>query len=265
MPDSRPIIIIKKKGGHGGHHGGAWKVAYADFVTAMMALFIVLWLLNTSKPVKEAVAGYFKDPAGTANKMGSIKVGTAEALAITKDDMPKLKEELEKAISKVPDFDKIKDQIEMTITPEGLRIELLETETGTFFQVGNSSPSDNGKELLSLLARELGKIPNHLSIEGHTDSKPYTGRSEYGNWELSTDRANAARRLMQHDGLRADQVSQVRGYADQMLRTPAQPLDASNRRISVIVQNLEQKPEDAKKDDGKTETAPPAATPPKKD
>src|SRR5271170_5754677 len=149
MPDSRPIIIIKKKGGHGGHHGGAWKVAYADFVTAMMALFIVLWLLNTSKPVKEAVAGYFKDPAGTANKMGSIKVGTAEALAITKDDMPKLKEELEKAISKVPDFDKIKDQIEMTITPEGLRIELLETETGTFFEVGNSSPSDNGKELLA--------------------------------------------------------------------------------------------------------------------
>ena len=139
MPDSRPIIIIKKKGGHGGHHGGAWKVAYADFVTAMMALFIVLWLLNTSKPVQEAVAGYFKDPSGTANKIGSNKVGAAEAFAMTKDDMPKLKEELEKAIRKVPDFDKIKDQIEMTITPEGLRIELLESETGTFFEVGSSA------------------------------------------------------------------------------------------------------------------------------
>ncbi len=262
MADARPIIIIKKKGGHGGHHGGAWKVAYADFVTAMMALFIVLWLLNTSKPVKEAVAGYFKDPAGTANKMGSTKVGTAEALSITKDDMPKLREELEKAISKVPDLDKLKSQIEMTITPEGLRIELLETETGTFFEVGNSSPSEKGKELLSLLANELGKLPNHLSIEGHTDSKPYAGSGDYGNWELSADRANAARRLMQHGGLRPDQVSQVRGYADQMLRTPATPLDASNRRISVIVQNLDEEP---KKDDGKPEPSTPAPSVPKKD
>src|ERR1700674_5598792 len=162
MPGSRPIIIIKKKSGHGGPHGGAWKVAYADFVTAMMALFIVLWLLNTSKPVREAVAGYFKDPSGTANKIGSAKAGVAEALPITKDDMPKLKEELEKAIRKIPDFEKIKDQIEMTITPEGLRIELLETETGTFFELGNSAPSDRGKELLALLAQELGKLPNHL-------------------------------------------------------------------------------------------------------
>jgi len=265
MDGTRPIIIIKKKGGHGGHHGGAWKVAYADFVTAMMALFIVLWLLNTNKPVREAVAGYFKDPSGTANKMGSTKVGAAEALAISKDDMPKLKEELEKAISKVPDFDKIKHQIEMTITPEGLRIELLETETGTFFEVGNSAPSDNGKELLTLLAQELGKLPNHLSIEGHTDSKAYTGRREYGNWELSTDRANAARRLMQKDGVRGDQVSQVRGYADQLLRTPGQPLEASNRRISVIVQNLEQKPQPPEKPNSQPEASAPAQNPIKKE
>ncbi len=115
MPGSRPIIIIKKKSGHGGHHGGAWKVAYADFVTAMMALFIVLWLLNTNKPVREAIAGYFKDPSGTATKIGSTKAGVAEAVAITKDDMPKLKEELEKAIRAVPNFDKLKDQIEMTL------------------------------------------------------------------------------------------------------------------------------------------------------
>jgi len=265
MDGTRPIIIIKKKGGHGGHHGGAWKVAYADFVTAMMALFIVLWLLNTNKPVREAVAGYFKDPSGTANKMGSTKVGAAEALAISKDDMPKLKEELEKAISKVPDFDKIKHQIEMTITPEGLRIELLETETGTFFEVGNSAPSDNGKELLTLLAQELGKLPNHLSIEGHTDSKAYTGRREYGNWELSTDRANAARRLMQKVGVRGDQVSQVRGYADQLLRTPGQPLDASNRRISVIVQNLEQRPQPPEKPNSQPEASAPAQEPVKKE
>jgi chemotaxis protein MotB len=265
MDGSRPIIIIKKKAGHDGHRGGAWKVAYADFVTAMMALFIVLWLLNTNKPVREAVAGYFKDPSGTANKIGSSKAGVADALAITKDDMPKLKEELEKAIRGIPDFEKIRDQIEMTITPEGLRIELLETETGTFFELGNSAPTDKGKELLSLLAQELGKLPNHLSIEGHTDSKPYAGIREYGNWELSADRANAARRLMQHDGLRADQVSQVRGYADQMLRTPAQPLDASNRRISVIVQNVEHKREEPEKTDGSSKTSPSPESPPKKD
>jgi chemotaxis protein MotB len=265
MDGSRPIIIIKKKAAHGGHHGGAWKVAYADFVTAMMALFIVLWLLNTSKPVKEAIAGYFKDPAGTANKMGSTKVGTADNLAISKDDMPKLKEELEKAISRVPNFEKIKDQIEMTITPEGLRIELLETETGTFFGIGNSAPSENGKELLSLLAHELGKLPNHLYIEGHTDSKPYGGSGEYGNWELSTDRANAARRLMQRDGLRADEVSQVRGYADQLLRKRDEPLASSNRRISVIVQNLEIKPGQPEETPDKPEAPTPVETPPKKD
>jgi chemotaxis protein MotB len=264
MNGSRPIIIIKKKAGHGGHHGGAWKVAYADFVTAMMALFIVLWLLNTNKPVREAIAGYFKDPSGTANKIGSSKTGAANALAITKDDMPKLKEELEKAIREVPNFEKIKDQIEMTLTPEGLRIELFETETGTFFELGSPAPNGNGQELLSLLAEQLGKLPNHLSIEGHTDSKPYTGRREYGNWELSADRANAARRLMQSSGLRADQVSQVRGYADQMPRTPTQPLDASNRRISVIVQNLENKPEEPKTD-GKPETGTPPPNPAKKD
>jgi len=265
MPGSRPIIIIKKKGGHGGHHGGAWKVAYADFVTAMMALFIVLWLLNTNKPVREAVAGYFKDPAGTANKIGSNKAGVAEAIAITKDDMPKLKDELEKAIRGIPNFEKLRDQIEMTLTPEGLRIELLETETGTFFEVGSPAPNSNGKELLSLLAHELGKLPNHLSIEGHTDSKPYTGGREYGNWELSADRANAARRLMQTSGLRSDQVTQVRGYADQMPRKKDEPLDASNRRISVIVQNVENKPEEPKKTDPQPGTIPPVQDPPKKD
>ena len=239
MADARPIIIIKKKGGHGGHHGGAWKVAYADFVTAMMALFIVLWLLNTSKPVKEAVAGYFKDPSGTANKMGSTKVGTAEALSITKDDMPKLKEELEKAISKVPDLDKIKSQIEMTITPEGLRIELLETETGTFFEVGNSSPSDKGKELLSLLAHELGQLPNHLSIEGHTDSKPYAGRGEYGNWELSAARSIAMLEALSTQFSIATGRMSVVGYADSF------PLDsndtpegrAKNRRVDIVILN----------------------------
>ncbi|HEX8815730.1 MAG TPA: flagellar motor protein MotB [Terriglobales bacterium] len=238
MDKTRPIIIIKK-GGHGGHHGGAWKVAYADFVTAMMALFIVLWLLNTSKQIQEAVGGYFKDPSGTSKLVGNGETGSGENIALTKDDMGHLKDELQSRIRQMNDFEKLKKQIEMTVTSEGLRIELLESEKGTFFESGSPSPNTNGQELLTLLAQELGKLPNRVSIEGHTDAKPYSGKNEYSNWELSADRANAARRLMQHDGLRQDQVSQVRGYADQLPRVKDNPEDASNRRISVIVQYLE--------------------------
>jgi chemotaxis protein MotB len=233
---SRPIIIVKKKVAHSGHHGGAWKVAYADFVTAMMALFIVLWLMNLSKPVREAIAGYFQDPAGTAEKLGTTAEGSGKGTAIAKDDMTKLKQDLEKAISRMPEFDKVKDQIEITVTSEGLRIEMLESATGTFFDLGNPDPNDNGQKLLDLLAVELGKLPNRVSIEGHTDSKPYSGKRNYGNWELSTDRANSARRRMQEEGLGTQQVVQVRGFADQLPRKPKDPFDPSNRRISLIVQ-----------------------------
>jgi chemotaxis protein MotB len=236
MADAKPIIIIKKSGGHEGHHGGAWKVAYADFVTAMMALFIVLWLLNSSKQVQEAVGGYFKDPTGTSKQVGSNMQGSGESFALSKDDMPKLREELQKTVTKITDFDKLKDHIEMTVTAEGLRIELMESETGTFFESGSPAPSASGRDFLIALAAELGKLPNKISIEGHTDSKPFAGKSNYGNWELSADRANAARRLMQQSGVGADQVVQIRGYADQRLRKRDTPEDASNRRISLIVQ-----------------------------
>jgi len=233
----RPIIIIKKKAGHGGHHGGAWKVAYADFVTAMMALFIVLWLMNSSKQLQEAVGGYFKDPTGTSKKVGTNQMGSGENFDLTKKNMELLKEQLQKSIKRqIANFDKLKNQIEMTITAEGLRIELLESKNGTFFETGSPMLNADGKDLLITLSQELGKLPNHVSIEGHTDSNPYNGRPDYGNWELSTDRANTARRMMQENGLRSDQVTQVRGYADQRLRVPANPLDPSNRRISLIVQ-----------------------------
>ncbi|HTR68005.1 MAG TPA: flagellar motor protein MotB [Terriglobales bacterium] len=235
----RPIIIVKKKAGHGGHHGGAWKVAYADFVTAMMALFIVLWLMNSSRQVREAVGGYFKDPSGTSKMVGTDQRGSGENFTLKKEDMAQLKEQLQKEVRQLNDFEKLKNQIEMTVTAEGLRIELLESASGTFFDSGSPHPNGDGQELLQLLAKELGKLPNKLSIEGHTDSKPYAGGRDYGNWELSTDRANAARRLMQQNGVREDQVGQVRGFADQLLRKPADPLDPSNRRISVIVQYMD--------------------------
>ena len=230
------IIIIKKKAGHGGgHHGGAWKVAYADFVTAMMALFIVLWLMNASKQVQEAVGGYFKDPRGTAKVVGSNRNGGG-FVALKKEDMSKLKDELLQSIHHLDPVNKLKSQIEITVTQEGLRIELMETAKGTFFQLGSAKPTPALIELLNLLAGELGKLPNNISVEGHTDSKPYSFTRGYDNWDLSTDRANAARRLMQSGGLRPGQLSQVRGFADMRLRLPNNPEDPSNRRISLIVQ-----------------------------
>jgi chemotaxis protein MotB len=233
-----PIIIIKKKGGHGGHHGGAWKVAYADFVTAMMALFIVLWLLSSSEEVKKAVGGYFQDPTGSGKMTGSTMAGGGEGVSLSKDDMSKLKQRLEAAMKEMPTFQNIKKQVQIIVTGEGLRIELLETDKGTFFESGRPQPTESGKALLVRLAEEVGKLPNKLLIEGHTDSKPFGGDGSYTNWELSVDRANQARRLMQSSGVRADQVAQVRGYADQRLRHLEDPENAANRRISVIIQYL---------------------------
>lgn len=243
-----PIIIIKKKVAHGGHHGGAWKVAYADFVTAMMSLFIVLWLMNSSEKIKKAVAGYFNDPKGTASLMGTTMTGTGETVnAAAAQDMQKLKEKLEEQIKAKKDLEKLSKQIEITITPEGLRVELLEDKNGTFYQSGSARLSESGQELLALLAGELKTLPNSLLIEGHTDAARYSEDAAYSNWELSADRANAARRLMQQDGVRIDQVTQVRGYADQLLRLKANPYDPSNRRISILVKNQQGMPPSTKR------------------
>ncbi|HYM12470.1 MAG TPA: flagellar motor protein MotB [Bryobacterales bacterium] len=231
-----PIIIIKKVSGHGGHHGGAWKVAYADFVTAMMALFIVLWLLNTSDKIKKAVAGYFQDPSGYGKQVGSGEAGSGETMALKKDDMESLGQKLQQAMKEIPEFQQMKDNVKMTVTGEGLRIELLESEKGMFFESGSPKPSQTGEDLLITLAKELGKLPNNLLLEGHTDSKPFAGDGAYTNWELSSDRANAARRLMEGSGLRPDQVVQVRGFADQKLWDANDSADPANRRVSVIVQ-----------------------------
>jgi chemotaxis protein MotB len=237
---TQPIIVIKKRVGHGGHHGGAWKVAYADFVTAMMSLFIVLWLMNSSERIKKAVAGYFNDPKGTGSLMGTTLTGTGETVTVaSNNDLQRLKEKLEQEIKAKKNLEKLLKQIEITITPEGLRIEMLEGKDGTFYQSGSAYLSDSGQELLSLLAAELKTLPNNLLIEGHTDAKPYSNDANYSNWELSADRANSARRLLQQDGVRSDQVTQVRGYADQLLRVKNNPADPSNRRISILVKNQE--------------------------
>jgi chemotaxis protein MotB len=234
----QPIIVIKKISRHGGHHGGAWKVAYADFVTAMMSLFIVLWLMGSSEKVKKAVAGYFNDPKGTGSMLGTTMTGTGEAItAQANDEMQKLKEKLEAEIKAKKELEKFSKQIEITITAEGLRIELIEDKNGTFYQSGSARISDIGQELIALLAGELKTLPNNLLLEGHTDATQYSTDANYGNWELSADRANSARRLLQENGVRSDQVTQVRGYADMMLRVKNNPHDPSNRRISILVKN----------------------------
>ncbi len=233
----QPIIIVKKKKGHAGHHGGAWKVAYADFVTAMMAFFMVMWLMNSSTKIKKAISAYFQDPSGSGNYSGSASAGSGESLTVTRDKMKDLKEELEQAFKKSPDYDKLKDYVQMSVTGDGLRIELLESEEGMFFQSGSPKPSDVGEELIIRMAEQLGQLPNQLLIEGHTDARPLR-KKEYTNWELSTDRANSARRIMEEHGLRPSQVLQVRGFADMNLRDKDDPEAASNRRVSVIVRYL---------------------------
>jgi len=247
MAEEQPIYIIKKIVKGGGHHGGAWKVAYADFVTAMMAFFMVLWLLSSSEQVQKAVGGYFSDPEGNGKQVGTQQAGAGgESISLAANDMVKLKDKLEEAMRDTPQFQKIKDQVKMIVTGEGLRVELLESDVGTFFESGSPAPTERATVLLGTLAQEIGKLPNKVFIEGHTDSKPFAG--DYTNWELSADRANTARRVMQLYGVRADQVAQVRGFSDQALRVVDNPTDPSNRRISIIIKYLDAPPAPLKAD-----------------
>jgi chemotaxis protein MotB len=240
------IIIIKKKGHHKhGHHGGAWKVAYADFVTAMMAFFLVMWLVGQSPQVKANIGSYFRDPgAFTEGGMGVLpgassgttgegqEMSTADATAT----LEKAAEKLRNALASLPEFSDIANRIEVVVTDEGLRIELREAPDDGFFASGSASMKPQTVELLRVIASQLGQMSNRVAVEGHTDSRPYSARAgEYTNWELSADRANAARRVLVASGVDAGQVEAVRGYADTRLRTAENPIDPSNRRISIIV------------------------------
>jgi len=236
MAATHPPIIVKRKNKSHRPHGGAWKVAYADFVTAMMALFIVLWLLSSSEKIQKTVGGYFQDPHGAGKQVGTDRFGSGEGMPLTRDQMPKLRKRLEQAMKKMNDFQRIHQQVQMTITPEGLRIELMETQRGFFFENGSAAATAEAKELLSALAHEISQVPNHLLIEGHTDAAPYAAKDGYSNWELSVDRANAARRLMKAAGVSDEQVSYVRGFADRKLRNASNPVDPVNRRVSLVVE-----------------------------
>jgi chemotaxis protein MotB len=210
-------------------------VAYADFVTALMALFIVLWLMNSSQAVQRSVSGYFKDPRGYTYKLGAGPANAGESMVARAGEIQK---QLEQALRQAPDFQKLRSNVRFAVTGEGLRIDLLETEQGMFFVTGSPEPTANGEKMLAFLAAELGRMQNPIVIEGHTDSRPFRNvepSSGYGNWELSTDRANAARRLLHQYGMPPKQVVEVRGFADQKLLTPESPENPRNRRVSLVV------------------------------
>jgi chemotaxis protein MotB len=244
----QPIIIVKKMARGHGHHGGAWKVAFADFMTAMFAMFLVLWLVNQSSDVKSAIAGYFQDPMGRAGEFGSsIMPGEgaqtqsprimspAEVVDLRRDRLRQTAEQIKQQIREVPALSELAEHVEIELTEDGLRIQLLEDSTGVFFQSGSAVPKPAGVALLSFLGKTLGGLPNAVAIEGHTDAKPYSRPDGYSNWELSVDRANAARRIMESGGLNDAQVQQVRGWADRRLRDPEHPLADQNRRVTVTM------------------------------
>ena len=252
-PDIPIIVVRKKNGGHGGHHGGAWKVAYADFVTAMMALFIVLWIVGQSKQVKESIAQYFKDPGafsentkgGGALESQSANFGERLADDYLKRQEEKLKElgdKIMEEMKKTPTISDLAKQIKIEITKEGMRIELIEQSDKVFFDVGTAHLKEDATKVLTIIAAELVKIPNHVIIEGHTDARQYQGTNGYTNYELSADRANSARRVLMKNGLPDTRLDQVAGYADKRLRTPQNPLDVVNRRVSILVRFDENKP-----------------------
>jgi chemotaxis protein MotB len=256
MGDAPVIRIVKKKKGHGGHHGGAWKVAYADFVTAMMAFFLVMWIVGLSKPVKEAISQYFRNPPGImqsgkggVNPMASVDkvelngkaaplipadggAGSADQLAV---QFKKLQEAILKELEKTPEFRGLRESIQVHLTNEGLRIELMEKTSSLFFDSGDARLKPRTVRLLAAISKQLKTLKNPIIVEGHTDSRPLGRAGGYSNWELSTDRANTARRAMQGAGIPSEQILAVRGYADKKLLRPDDPTHFSNRRVSILM------------------------------
>ncbi len=285
----QPIIIKKiKKGGHGGHHGGAWKVAYADFVTAMMAFFIVMWILASGEDVKQAVSGYFQDPGlfeykttkgspvninimppasssgkgegeggskpmeisfssqGERDSMAGAITDGIKRQAISDsikafNNVAKMGEELKKdfvnQMSQRPEIKEILSSIKVEMTKEGLRIELIESKDALFFEVGSAKLNKEAINILKQLGERISSFPNSVEIEGHTDARQYGKSASYTNWELSNDRANAARRVLTQY-LWSGQMDKVSGFADRRLRNASNPFDVTNRRISILIKQL---------------------------
>lgn len=273
----RPIIIKKVKKGGGGHHGGAWKVAYADFVTAMMAFFLLLWLLSiTTEVQKEGIADYFtsnpmitrsesgsgsvlggttiqiegamtsqvqplverqatQDPAMTSTRDISDKRFEQERKKREEENFERAKQALQQAIRATPELAEMAKSLKIDMTPEGLRIQIIDQEGKPLFASGSATPLQHTKKLLREVSTVIQKLPNEISVRGHTDSVPYGVNGNYSNWELSTDRANASRRELIKAGMPSPRVNNVVGKADTDHLFPDDPRDGRNRRISIIL------------------------------
>jgi len=276
MENNQPIIVKRVKRFGGGHHGGAWKIAFADFATAMMAFFLVLWLLSEATPEQKiAIAGYFKDPIGfsesgtpyvidlggspqlspehtlnpdvevsppkpeTSTQVAAEQAEQAEQVAaqVEKERLELLLQELQNKVDENPQLQKFKDQILFEITQDGLRIQITDAENRPMFDVGSARLKPYFEDILLAMADTIKAVPNKISVSGHTDAKPYAGSAAggFGNWELSSNRANAARRALVAGSYPEDQVARVVGYGSSSLFDRKDPLNSINRRIDIVV------------------------------
>lgn len=246
--DDKIVIVVKKRGRKGGHHGGSWKVAYADFVTAMMAFFLVMWIVGMESDVKDLVQGYFNNPVGFrrgfAGGANPMSIGSSP-LDGPLDRMPRFVRQVEERR-----FEGARDRILegvgglsdedmpvvwVDVVEQGLRIDLREREgEPTSFAFGSDAVQPGMARALEIVAGSLSELPNAVVVEGHTDARAY-GSEDYTNWELSVDRANAARRVLVRAGLPGDRILEVRGYADRHPLDPRDPAAAANRRVTVLV------------------------------
>jgi chemotaxis protein MotB len=246
----QPIIIKKINKIHGGHHGGAWKVAFADFMTAMMAFFLVLWLVGQDPEIKKSVAGYFKDPVGfdRGGKMGSGKgaglmqgqtgmMDKTTASSVIRKRMKEAAESIMQNLMLSDEFKGLRNNVQVELTAEGLRIQIIEGGDSSFFESGSARMSPTGEAILGLIGQEVRKLPNRIIYEGHTDASGSSNLYGYSNWDLGADRANFTRKVMLRNGVRSSQVKEVRSYGSTKLLYPEKPNDPNNRRVSILVLN----------------------------
>ncbi|MES2870337.1 MAG: flagellar motor protein MotB [Pseudomonadota bacterium] len=269
MENNQPIIIKRVKRYAAGHHGGAWKIAFADFATAMMAFFLVMWLMTATTPEQRiAIGGYFKDPIGFTDSGTPyvIDLGGTPALApdntlnpedkmqpqpdkitvdadqsegvaeqVEQERLALLLQELQNKVEENPQLRKFKDQLLFEITPDGLRIQIMDAESRPMFDVGSARLKPYFEDILLALADTIKAVPNKASISGHTDATPYASGGDFGNWELSANRANAARRALVAGSYPESQVARVVGYGSSVLFDKASPMSPINRRIDIVV------------------------------
>jgi chemotaxis protein MotB len=265
-PEKKPRRRVKKVKGHAAPHGGAWKVAYADFVTAMMALFLVLWLVSQADTkLKQSIASYFRSPGVFTSQAGGVvtgpkKVSKDPSALTSKDDEQALfgmATTLKKKFDTRPEFSKYKDQVKIDITEQGVKIQILDKADRVSFGSGSAALTPDARAILEEIARAICELPNPLLIGGHTDRHLFPPDSVYTNWELSADRANAARRQLESICVKPEQIRRIVGYSDTEPLIPDDPYAVANRRISITVLRISEPAAAPGSDSGKpSETSP---------